>query len=313
MLVVVLRHGGLGDRRRPVQLLAGAGVRLPARGLRVRRRALSAASAPSRCWRCTATAATTRSATSATRSRTRRARFRGRSCSSILLVAALYMVMTTVILGMIPWTEVQDSRTDRVDSSSSGRSPIPSAGRAGRHRHDGADPVRGGVVALRADSRLLAHSVRGGPGRQLLPVFARVHPTKHFPHVSLVDDRRRVDSVLLLLARPDRELADAGADAAAVHLAVRGGGAAAPLPRGHPAAVHDVALSRGRRRRAGDVGLRVRVGAGERTAVCGRLRRRGRCCLLRVYEREGRSSRRSAELSKTGTCDCSSRRGSRGT
>ena len=33
------RHRRLGDRRRPVQLLAGAGVRLPGQGVRVRRRA----------------------------------------------------------------------------------------------------------------------------------------------------------------------------------------------------------------------------------------------------------------------------------
>ena len=79
MLVVVLRHRGLGDRGRALQLLAGAGVRLPGACLHLRRRAASRASAPRRCWRCTATAATTRSATSATRSRTRRARCRARS------------------------------------------------------------------------------------------------------------------------------------------------------------------------------------------------------------------------------------------
>ena len=33
---------------------------------------------------------------------------------STFLVAALYMLMTIVILGMIPWQEVRDSRTDRV-------------------------------------------------------------------------------------------------------------------------------------------------------------------------------------------------------
>ena len=30
---------------------------------------------------------------------------------SIFIVAALYMLMTIVILGMIPWQEVRDSRT----------------------------------------------------------------------------------------------------------------------------------------------------------------------------------------------------------
>ena len=43
--------------------------------------------------------------------RIRRARSRARSSSRSSLVAVLYILMTTVIIGMIPWQEVRDSRT----------------------------------------------------------------------------------------------------------------------------------------------------------------------------------------------------------
>jgi hypothetical protein len=73
-------------------------------------------------------------------------------------------------------------------------------------------------------------------------VFSKVHPTKHFPHVSLV--------VITLISLPFcfftlGQLVSwlIGADPAALHLAVRGGDRAAARPTGHPAAVHDVAVS----------------------------------------------------------------------
>ena len=36
---------------------------------------------------------------------------RGRSCSRSSIVVVLYVVMSTVILGMIPWREAQQTRT----------------------------------------------------------------------------------------------------------------------------------------------------------------------------------------------------------
>ena len=86
---------------------------------------------------------------------------------STFLVAALYMLMTIVILGMIPWQEVQRIAHHRVgvhraDVLGSGDRPHR------RHRDDRADPVRRRGVALRDDPRLLAHSVRRRPRRRLL-------------------------------------------------------------------------------------------------------------------------------------------------
>ena len=87
---------------------------------------------------------------------------------STVLVAALYILMTVVIVGMIPWEEVRDSRT--VASVFIARTfSDPDDRPDGRHRDDGADSVRGGRVALRDDSGLLAGSVRGRARRRLLP------------------------------------------------------------------------------------------------------------------------------------------------
>ena len=160
---------------------------------------------------------------------------------STFIVAALYMLMTIVILGMIPWQEVRDSRTvasvfiERTFSD-------PATGRI-------AGIVMTGLILFVAAASLYATilgysripyaAARDG---DFFKIFARVHPTKGFPDVSLVDDRDRLDPVLLFLARSAGELVDPGADAAALHLAMRGGDPAAPLPPRHPAAVHDVAL-----------------------------------------------------------------------
>ena len=161
---------------------------------------------------------------------------------SIAIVATLYMLMTIVILGMIPWEQVRDSRT--VASIFIERTfADPATGPTGRHGDDGAHPVRGRVVALRHDPRLLAHPVRRRPRRRLLQDLRARAPDQALPGRVAGDDRAGVDPVLLLHARPAGELADPGAGAAALHLAVRRGGAAAPLPARHPPAVHDGALS----------------------------------------------------------------------
>jgi len=104
---------------------------------------------------------------------------------SIVVVAALYMLMTTVILGMVPWQEARETRT------------IASVFIA---RTFG-DPQQGQLAALVMTvliqfvaaaslyalilgySRIPFTAARDG---QFFEVFARVHPTKHFPHVSLL-------------------------------------------------------------------------------------------------------------------------------
>jgi amino acid transporter len=104
---------------------------------------------------------------------------------SILLVVALYIVMSTVIIGMIPWEQAKDSpviaslfieRTFR----------DPAQGRT-------AATIMTALVLFVTASSLYAvilgysripfAAAREG---QFFRVFARVHPTKHFPHISLV-------------------------------------------------------------------------------------------------------------------------------
>jgi len=104
---------------------------------------------------------------------------------SIVVVVALYVAMSTAIVGVIPWTEAQHSRAiaslliERTFAN-------PLAG----HR---ASLVMTGLILIVTVSSLygliLGYSripfaaARDG---QFFRVFARVHPTKHFPHVSLV-------------------------------------------------------------------------------------------------------------------------------
>ena len=111
-----------------------------------------------------------------------------------------------------------------------------------RHRDDGADPLRRRGVALRHHPRLLAHPLRCGQGRRFLQRL-RARPSNQAVSRRLArHDRDRLDPVLLLHARSAGELADPGAGVVALHLAMRGGNPAAPIPARHPAAVHDVAL-----------------------------------------------------------------------
>jgi len=104
---------------------------------------------------------------------------------SILLVVALYVVMSTVIIGVIPWAEAQHTR----------------AIAAVFIERPFADPAAGRVAAVAMTVLILfvtASSLYGvilGYSRipfaaaregQFFRVFARVHPTGHFPHVSLL-------------------------------------------------------------------------------------------------------------------------------
>jgi amino acid transporter len=104
---------------------------------------------------------------------------------SIFIVAVLYMVMSIVILGMIPWEEAQQSRT--VASNFIAKTfTDPASGRT-------AGLVMTGLILFVAAASLYATilgysripfaAARDG---DFFAVFAKVHPTKHFPHVSLL-------------------------------------------------------------------------------------------------------------------------------
>jgi amino acid transporter len=104
---------------------------------------------------------------------------------SIVIVAAIYMTMSTVILGMVPWREAQESRT--IASLFISRTF--------------ADPASGQIAALVMTvmiqfvaaaslyavilgySRIPFAAARDG---QFFRVFASLHPTKGFPHVALL-------------------------------------------------------------------------------------------------------------------------------
>ena len=104
---------------------------------------------------------------------------------SIVVVVALYVVMSTVILGMIPWQEARETRT--IASLFIARTfTDPAAGRLA------AIAMTALILFITASSLyavVLGYSrapfaaARDG---QFFSAFARVHPTKHFPHVSLL-------------------------------------------------------------------------------------------------------------------------------
>ena len=108
---------------------------------------------------------------------------------SIFIVAAIYMAMSIVILGLIPWQEARRFADDRIARSSRARSRIRRPGHI-------AGLVMTGLILFVAAasstptilgySRIPFAAARDG---DFFSIFARVHPTKHFPHVSLVDDR----------------------------------------------------------------------------------------------------------------------------
>ena len=104
---------------------------------------------------------------------------------SILLVVMLYVVMSTVIIGMIPWQQAKDS-------------PVIASLFIERTF---ADPAQGRIAAIVMTALILfvtassLYAVILGYSRipfaaaregQFFRVFERVHPTKRFPHVSLL-------------------------------------------------------------------------------------------------------------------------------
>jgi amino acid transporter len=104
---------------------------------------------------------------------------------SIFLIAAVYILMSVVILGMMPWQEVRESRT--IASVFIARTfTDPAAGRLAGIAMTGLILF---VAAASLYATILGYSrvpyaaARDG---NFFNVFARVHPTKHFPHVSLI-------------------------------------------------------------------------------------------------------------------------------
>lgn len=104
---------------------------------------------------------------------------------SIVAVAVLYILMSTVILGMMPWPEIGASRT--IASVFIGRAfTDPAAGHT-------AGLVMTALILFIAASSLFTNvlgysrvafaAARDG---NFFPVFAKVHPTKHFPHVAVL-------------------------------------------------------------------------------------------------------------------------------
>jgi amino acid transporter len=104
---------------------------------------------------------------------------------SIAAVVVLYIVMSTVVLGVVPWQEAQQSRT--IASLFIGRVfSDPASGRT-------AALVMTALILFVTASSLYAvvlgysripyAAARDG---QFFSVFSRLHPTKRFPHVSLL-------------------------------------------------------------------------------------------------------------------------------
>jgi amino acid transporter len=105
--------------------------------------------------------------------------------SSVFIVVAIYIVMSTVILGSIPWRELQETRT--IATLFVART-IEDPDRA----HWAALMMNGLILFVTAASLfgcMLGYSrvpFAAAQDGQFFRVFARLHPTKHFPHISLV-------------------------------------------------------------------------------------------------------------------------------
>ncbi len=104
---------------------------------------------------------------------------------SIVVVVILYVVMSTVMLGVIPWREAQQSHTIASlfigrTVSDPGLSRIASVAMNALILFVTASSLYAVILGY---SRIPFAAARDG---QFFQLFGRVHPTKHFPHVSLV-------------------------------------------------------------------------------------------------------------------------------
>ena len=104
---------------------------------------------------------------------------------SIAVVVSLYVAMSTVILGMIPWQEAQQTRT--IASLFIARTfSDPSSGHAAALVMTGLIlfvTVASLYAMVLSYSRVPFAAARDG---QFFEPFARLHPAKHFPYVSLL-------------------------------------------------------------------------------------------------------------------------------
>ena len=104
---------------------------------------------------------------------------------SIVIVVAIYVSMSTVIVGVVPWTEA--AKSSAIASLFIERTFASAAvGRAASHLMTAlilvvtVSSVYGLILGY---SRVPFAAARDG---RFFRIFARVHPTKHFPHVSLL-------------------------------------------------------------------------------------------------------------------------------
>jgi len=104
---------------------------------------------------------------------------------SIVIIATVYILMSTVIVGLVPWQEAQQSTSiASVFISKTFSDPVIG---------QWAGTVMTALILIVAAASLFAlilgysrvpfAAARDG---DFFQVFARVHPTKHFPHVSLL-------------------------------------------------------------------------------------------------------------------------------
>ena len=104
---------------------------------------------------------------------------------SIVVVVILYVVMSTVMLGVIPWREAQQSHTIASlfigrTVSDPGLSRVASIAMNALILFVTASSLYAVILGY---SRIPYAAARDG---QFFQLFGRLHPTKHFPHVSLV-------------------------------------------------------------------------------------------------------------------------------
>src|SRR5947208_8945507 len=99
---------------------------------------------------------------------------------SIAGIAVLYLAMQTSILGVVPWREAQNSKF--IVSTFVERLYGPHAAQL-------ATAMVLGITLASVFSVLLGYSrvpYSAALDGNFFPVFARLHPTKHFPHISLL-------------------------------------------------------------------------------------------------------------------------------
>src|SRR5205809_843085 len=100
---------------------------------------------------------------------------------SVLGIAILYLAMQTSILGVVPWREAQDSRflaslfVERLYGATAAKIATGMILWIA---------VASAFSVLLGASRVPYSAARDG---NFFPVFGKVHPTKHFPHISLLE------------------------------------------------------------------------------------------------------------------------------